>query len=73
MTVPIFKLSNQIEPFYVQYSSHTDGHNSRYVDTTAILRTLMVRMFAEQMNAVRPNPFLLAKKCNNHTHSQILD
>ena len=39
MTVPIFKLSNQIEPFYLQYSSHTDGHNSRYVDTTAILRT----------------------------------
>ena len=39
MTVPIFKLSNQIEPFYLQYSSHTDGHNSWYVDTTAILRT----------------------------------
>ena len=39
MTVPIFKLSNQIEPFYLQYSSHTDGHNSRYVDTTATLRT----------------------------------
>ena len=39
MTVPIFKLSNQIEPFYLQYSSHTDGYNSRYVDTTAILRT----------------------------------
>ena len=42
MTVPIFKLSNQIEPFYLQYSSHTDGYNSRYVDTTAILRTLLV-------------------------------
>ena len=39
MTVPIFKLSNQIEPLYLQYSSHTDGHNSRFVDTTAILRT----------------------------------
>ena len=39
MTVPIFKLSNQIEPLYLEYSSHTDGHNSRYVDTTAILRT----------------------------------
>ena len=39
MTVPIFKLSNQIEPFFLQYSSHTDGYNSRYVDTAAILRT----------------------------------
>ena len=28
-------------------------------------------MFAEQMTADRPNPFLLAKKCNNHTHSRI--
>ena len=43
MTVPIFKLSNQIEPLYLQYSSHTDGHNSRYVDTTAILRTFCRR------------------------------
>ena len=39
LTVLTFKLSNQIEPFYLQYSSHTGGHNSRYVDTTAILRT----------------------------------
>ena len=41
LTVLTFKLSNQIEPFYLQYSSHTDGHNSRYVDTTAVLRTLL--------------------------------
>ena len=39
MTAAIFILVNLIEPFYLQYSSHTDGHNSRYVDTTAILRT----------------------------------
>ena len=39
MTVSILQLPNQIEPFYLQYSSHTDGYNSRYVDTTAILQT----------------------------------
>ena len=56
MTVPIFKLSNQIEPLYLQYSSHTDGHNSRYVDTTAILRTAEPTTAAA---AVPPPPPLL--------------
>ena len=54
MTVPIFKLSNQIEPFYLQYSSHTDGHNSRYVDTTAILRTCSMFIPYERYRSVIP-------------------
>ena len=45
---PDIQTSNQIEPFYLQYSSHTDGHNSRYVDTTAILRTPSLGLLSRQ-------------------------
>ena len=48
LTVLTFKLSNQIELFYLQYSSHTDVHNSRYVDTTAILRTPSLGLLSRQ-------------------------
>ena len=63
LTVLTFKLSNQIEPFYLQYSSHTDGHNSRYVDTTAILRThnaFRIRLAASS------TPFLISGWCYCH-------
>ena len=33
-----------------------------------VIGLLTVRMLAEQMNAVRPNPFpYVSEKCNNHT------
>ena len=60
LTVLTFKLSNQIEPFYLQYSSHTDGHNSRYVDTTAILRTPLTSGLCSNIKCVSepcPNGF----------------
>ena len=49
VTVLTFKLSNQIEPSYLQYSSHADGHSSRYVDTTAILRPQQQQQQQQQL------------------------